>query len=56
MTLLLAMLKCDPSQRVQRVQDLREFEFFKDNEHQQFLKDMEFGARSLMKHDVLVHC
>uniref|UniRef100_A0A7S3CNF7 Protein kinase domain-containing protein n=1 Tax=Strombidium rassoulzadegani TaxID=1082188 RepID=A0A7S3CNF7_9SPIT len=54
--LLLAMLMHEPSKRVQRVQDLREFDFFKESEQDLCFKDMEFGAKRLIQHEVMVQC
>ena len=53
--LLLSMLMCDPGQRTQRVSELKDHDFFKDENNQE-LKDMEFGARRLMMHEAMVPC
>ena len=54
--LLMDMLMVDPGKRVQRVVELKEYDFFKGTEEIGLLKDVEFGAKRLMQHDFMIQC
>ena len=55
MTMVLTMLRSEPTERVQEVEKLKDFDFFKDPQESEF-REMEWGAKGLIQHEIMAQC
>ena len=57
MKMILSMLVAEPSQRIQKIDSLKDFEFFNSEGNQnQTYEKMEQGAKGLIQHEIMAMC